>query len=96
MRVDSSMKNETLMGLMLTMLVLKDFDSSHIGTFISDLPQERKADTLGLFQGELLKLFTDKGVCRWLASYPQYSNSESLRLADYLCANHNEMSFSVM
>ena len=47
------MNDATLLGLLLAMVALTDFDTSHIGVFVKDLPAPQKKNMLELFQGEL-------------------------------------------
>ena len=47
------MNDDTLLGLLLTMVALHDFDTSYIGIFVKDLPTKKKGNILDLFQGEL-------------------------------------------
>ena len=65
------MTSEKMLGLMMAMIVLKGATSSHVATFVSDLDPGVQKKILGLFQSELMKIFSDPNVCKWLAEHPK-------------------------
>ena len=70
-RADSTMSQETMLGLMMAMMALQGAVAGHVATFVSDLDPGVRKMVLGLFQSELAQIFPSAEVCRWLAAHPK-------------------------
>ena len=90
------MTENTLLGLMLAMTALKGAACGHVATFVSDLAAEVQSKVLGLFQSQLMKIFADPEVCRWLAEHPREMHAGSLKLASHLCSQKTAGAYDIL
>ena len=67
---DSTMDENTMLGLMMAMTALENGTGGHVAVFVSDLTLDARRKILGLFRYQLKQIFSDLEVCTWLAEFP--------------------------
>ena len=90
------MEESTILGIMLMMVCLADFDITQFGTFVSDLKIEARRAILSRFQSALTYIYANEDICRWIAEFPHLLCRERLKLVSYLSSKDVEGAYQVL
>ena len=82
---DTTMDNNTMVGLMLAMTAQGGIVAEHLGDFVEDLDDSARDILLGSYKAELQKLYRDKEVCKWMSEHVALISQNFLDLAQLIC-----------
>ena len=90
------MKVEAMLGLIMAMTAIGGAATQHVGTFMKDIEESELASLRSLYQTNLIVLYGNWEVCKWIARNASYLDEESLKLAKYLCEKNIAKPYDLM